>query len=205
VHGDGDAVSEGAGKQAEIGAGEGHRFGERFAEDEAGEGLAGAHAELFAVCEGGVDAISGLAGEAELAEGEGAGDVLAGAADEGEFEVVDHAGGVHADERDQAAADEVEQERSESVFDEMGAGEEDDGPALAARFVDGVNEGIEFGGAIRRFAEGEFGGIGEGGCEDFAGTVGEIVGANPTNVEDREFSVIFQAAAPVHEPGNAGG
>ncbi len=128
-------------------------------ENAAREELAGrfavAHADAIGELGDFVEILAGFLGHAEPASAEPGFDIFRSVAGESDFEIVNERGAVHGDRGDEAAFDEIDQDRAETYFDDVAADAPEDRCALPAGAMDGgektakifrgedVREGIE--------------------------------------------------------------
>ena len=168
--------------------------------DELSQGLSETDETMLAFEQGGVD-VAELAGHAELALRQGVGDVLAGLADEGQFEVVNCTGAIGAQQRDGTSSDQVDQDQSQTVFNEMSAGKPDNRSAC----TDGKDD--VFGQLVQDVFL--FGSKGYGGGEgtlrigkvfelNFIDSIGDGIGLYLIRIEDWKFSMVLHRQAPFY-------
>ena len=159
-------------------------------ESAAGKELAGSFAVANANARGElgefVEVAAGFLGHAKLTGAETGFDVFGGVAGERDFEIVDEGGAVHGDSRDEAAAHEIDEDGTETDFDDVAAEAPENGAALFAGAMDGgekivkVFGGEDFGKGIEEFCEGGIrsGRFGEVASADFAFARSERVGVD---------------------------
>lgn len=191
MHGDGDFRAIGGGENAVV---EMLRVG-IFLREELSGGFAEADTGAFRESGHFVERTAGFLGHAEFAVAENGFDIFGRAADHGDFEIVDEGGAVHGDSADEAAAKKIDQQRTETDFDDVSADTPENPAGLRARVEDGAHDEAKvFGGenarqGVEKFGEGRA--LAMRLCEladvDFAGARGERVGVQAVKVEWLSF------------------